>query len=151
IGGGTMVSDGLSMVNAATSSSSFELRKVRVGDNNYLGNKIVFSAEARTGANCLLGTKVMLPIDGPLRENVGLLGSPCFEIPRGVEREKRHTARDEKQRRALLRKKNRKNLATMAMLLASRWLYTAVVLLASCLTVLYFPIHGIAALITGLV
>ena len=42
-------------------------------------------AGARTGVNVLLGTKVMIPIDGPVRENVGLLGSPCFEIPRAVE------------------------------------------------------------------
>ena len=30
----------------------------------------------------------MIPIDGPVRENVGLLGSPCFEIPRMVERDR---------------------------------------------------------------
>ena len=37
---------------------------------------------------CLLGTKTMIPIDGPVRENVGLLGSPAFEIPRMVERDR---------------------------------------------------------------
>ena len=29
----------------------------------------------------------MVPIDGPIREGVGLLGSPSFEIPRSVERD----------------------------------------------------------------
>src|SRR6185437_10347488 len=49
IGSGTMVSDGLVMVNAATSNSSFQLRKVKIGDNNYLGNSMMFLANARVG------------------------------------------------------------------------------------------------------
>ena len=32
-------------------------------------------------------TKVLVPIDGKVREGVGLLGSPSFEIPRTVERD----------------------------------------------------------------
>ena len=88
IGSGTMVSDGLSMINMYQSSSSFRLVRTRVGDHNYLGNNIHYPPEGRTGANCLLGTKVMIPIDGPVRENVGLLGSPCFEIPRVVGRDR---------------------------------------------------------------
>ena len=88
IGSGTMVSDGLTMINAQMSSTSFKLGKVKIGDHNYLGNNIHYPADGKTGANCLLGTKVMIPIDGPVRENVGLLGSPCFEIPRAVERDK---------------------------------------------------------------
>ena len=31
----------------------------------------------------------MMPLDGEVREGVGLLGSPCFEIPRSVERDSR--------------------------------------------------------------
>mgnify|MGYP006195923933 CR=1 FL=1 len=31
---------------------------------------------------------VMVPLDGPLRENIGLLGSPAFEIPRSVLRDR---------------------------------------------------------------
>ncbi len=42
---------------------------------------------ARTGDNVLFATKVMAPIDGPVRENVGLLGSPAFEIPRASARD----------------------------------------------------------------
>ena len=30
----------------------------------------------------LLATKVMVPLDGEVHRGVGLLGSPCFEIPR---------------------------------------------------------------------
>ena len=43
----------------------------------------------RTGDNCLLATKVMVPVDGEVREGVGLLGSPSFEIPRSVQRDSR--------------------------------------------------------------
>jgi non-ribosomal peptide synthetase-like protein len=88
IGSGTMVSDGLSMINMHQSSSSFRLVRTRIGDHNYLGNNIHYPPDGRTGRNCLLGTKVMIPIDGPVRENVGLLGSPSFEIPRIVDRDK---------------------------------------------------------------
>lgn len=84
IGSRTMVSDGLSMINLEMSASSFRLRHTRIGDDNYLGNNIHYPPGGRTGANVLLGTKTMIPIDGPVRENVGLLGSPPFEIPRMV-------------------------------------------------------------------
>ena len=45
----------------------------------------------------------MVPIDGEIRENVGLLGSPSFEIPRSVERDNRfdHLAIGEELRRRL--------------------------------------------------
>lgn len=151
IGSGTMVSDRLTMVNAATSSSSFQMRMVRIGDHNYLGNDIVFPAASTTGANCLLGTKVMVPIDGPRRENTGLLGSPCFEIPRVVERDKRLQAMDDETRRALLRKKDRANLATMVLLLLSNWLYSACVIVALCLAFTGFAAHGSLAIFAVLV
>jgi len=143
IGSGTMVSDRLTMVNAATSNSSFQLRTVKIGEHNYLGNDIVFPAASNTGANCLLATKVMVPIDGPPRENVGLLGSPCFEIPRVVERDKRSKVTSDEERRSLLRKKERKNLATMALLLMSRGLYAAAVLPPLCIAAMTLATHGI--------
>ena len=42
-----MVSDGLSMMNAQMSSSSFKLSQVKIGDRNYLGNNIFFPPAAR--------------------------------------------------------------------------------------------------------
>jgi non-ribosomal peptide synthetase-like protein len=145
IGSGTMVADGLVMINAATSNSSFQLREVRIGDDNYLGNSIVFPFNARTGANCLLATKVMVPIDGPVRENVGLLGSPCFEIPRIAERDQRFQVKGEQERRVLLRKKNRKNLVTIVLWLLSGWFYIACVLLGFCIGFLPYVPYEIAA------
>lgn len=71
-------------------SSSFRLSKAAIGGRNYLGNNIFYPHDSKTGENCLLATKVMVPIDGPVRTDVGLLGSPCFEIPRTVLRDRRH-------------------------------------------------------------
>ena len=65
VGTGTIVSDGLSMSNARISNTSFKLSRVAIGERNFLGNNIQFPSDARTGANVLLGTKVMVPIDGP--------------------------------------------------------------------------------------
>src|SRR5882757_7768915 len=88
VGSGTMVADGLSILSADYSSSSFRVSEVFLGRDNFLGNHIVYPSRGRTGDNCLLATKVMVPIDGPLRQGVGLLGSPSFEIPRTVARDR---------------------------------------------------------------
>ncbi len=123
IGSGTMVSDGLSMINMDMSATSFRLAESRIGDNNYLGNDIFYPPNGRTGANCLLGTKTMIPVDGPLRENVGLLGSPAFEIPRMVDRDRDLNATfSEATRRARLRRKNAYNAVTAVLFLVSRWM-----------------------------
>ena len=79
-----MVADGLSIINADYSASHFRVSPVAIGAHNFLGNRIAYPAQGRTGDNCLLATKVMVPMDGPVREGVGLLGSPSFEIPRTV-------------------------------------------------------------------
>jgi non-ribosomal peptide synthetase-like protein len=123
ISGGVLVSDGLSMVNARFCSSSFVLSRVTIGSESFLGNDIVFPAGARIGENCLLGTKVMVPIDGPVREGVGLLGSPPFEIPRTVRRDTRFDEfKTGQEFRRRLSQKNRSNLATIGQFLLSRWL-----------------------------
>jgi non-ribosomal peptide synthetase-like protein len=123
IGSGTMVSDGLSMINMQMSPTSFRLAESKIGDNNYLGNDIFYPPNGRTGTNVLLGTKTMVPIDGPVRENVGLLGSPAFEIPRMVSCDRDMNASfDEQTRRARLRRKNVYNLVTALLFLAARWM-----------------------------
>ncbi|MGW5665656.1 Pls/PosA family non-ribosomal peptide synthetase [Streptomyces sp. NPDC003758] len=127
VGSGTMVADGLSILNADFSSTSFRVSRASIGARNFLGNNIVYPAGARTGDNCLLATKVMVPLDGEVREGVGLLGSPCFEIPRTVERDTRfdHLRTGEELRRRLSAK-NRYNLRSMALFLFVRWLHTFV-------------------------
>ncbi len=123
IGSGTMVSDGLSMINMQKSATAFRLEHTKVGERSYLGNNIYFPPDARIGANCLLGTKVMIPIEGPVRENVGLLGSPAFEIPRMVERDKKLlSAVDSTEQWKRLRRKNLHNAVTVVLFLAAHWL-----------------------------
>ncbi|MFJ5302531.1 Pls/PosA family non-ribosomal peptide synthetase [Streptomyces sp. NPDC088350] len=124
VGSGTMVADGLSIVNADFSSTSFRLSRASIGPRNFLGNNIAYPSGGRTGDNCLLATKVMVPLDGELREGVGLLGSPCFEIPRSVERDSRfdHLREGEELKRRLAAK-NRSNLRSMGLYLFVRWLH----------------------------
>ncbi len=66
----------------------------------------------------------MVPVDGDVREGVGLLGSPSFEIPRSVERDSRFdhlTSGDGLRRR--LAAKNRHNAVTIALFLLVRWIH----------------------------
>jgi len=142
IGSGTMVSDGLAMINAPTSSSSFALREVRIGEKTYLGNLITFPAGAKIGANCLLATKVLVPIDGPVRENAGLLGSPPFEIPRVVDRDAKLQVTDPELRAKLVAKKTRYNIATIVGYLACVWLLFAVTLLMLAVAILNYGSYG---------
>jgi non-ribosomal peptide synthetase-like protein len=67
----------------------------------------------------------MVPLDGKIREGVGLLGSPCFEIPRTVERDTRfdHLRTGDAWHRGLAAK-NRYNLQTIGIFLFTRWLGT---------------------------
>ncbi len=144
IGSSTMVSDGLMMINAQASSTSFRLEHVKIGDHNYLGNDILYPANGKTGVNVLLGTKVMIPIDGPVRENVGLLGSPPFEIPRVVSRDKELSEFiDPKSKQDLIARKNRTNLATMVMYLSINFLMFFFAMLTGYTAVLYYPVYGI--------
>ncbi|WP_408055587.1 Pls/PosA family non-ribosomal peptide synthetase [Streptomyces apricus] len=122
VGRGTMVADGLSIMNAEFSSTSFKVSRATIGANSFLGNHIAYPAGGRTGENVLLATKVMVPLDGEVREGVGLLGSPPFEIPRTVERDTRfdHLREGDELRRRLAAK-NRHNLRTMGLFLFIRW------------------------------
>ena len=124
VGTGTMVADALSMMNAEFSTTSFRLSRVSIGAHNFLGNGIAYPPQGRTGNNCLLATKVMVPISGKVRENVGLLGSPAFEIPRSVERD--NSFDQLKQGDGLRRRlaaKNRHNFVTILWCLFARWMF----------------------------
>src|SRR5204863_771127 len=103
----------------------------------------VYPAGGRTGDNCLLATKAMIPLDGKLREGVGLLGSPCFEIPRSVERDSRfdHLRTGDELRRGLAAK-NRYNIRTIGIFLFTRWLG---VFLVALLDLAAFELYGLLA------
>jgi len=123
VGSGTMIADGLNVVNEDVSSTSFRVSTVAIGSRNFIGNDVTYPAGGATGANCLLANKVMVPLDGKVREGVGLLGSPPFEIPRSVERDSRfdHLHTGEALRRGLAAK-NRFNLRTIGIFLLTRWM-----------------------------
>ncbi|OKJ44902.1 Pls/PosA family non-ribosomal peptide synthetase [Streptomyces sp. CB01580] len=124
VGSGTMVADGLSIINADYSSTSFRVSRASIGSHNFLGNNIAYPSGARTGENCLLATKVMVPLEGEVREGVGLLGSPCFDIPRSVERDSRfdHLRAGDTLRHNLAAK-NHYNIRSMIFFLLVRWLH----------------------------
>ncbi|HET9257995.1 MAG TPA: Pls/PosA family non-ribosomal peptide synthetase [Pseudonocardiaceae bacterium] len=128
VGSGTMVADGLSIINADYSSTSFRVSRTSIGPRNFLGNHIVYPPQGRTGDNCLLATKVMVPVDGDVREGTGLLGSPSMEIPRTVQRDTSFddlASGDELRRR--LSAKNRHNAITIGLFLLVWWIYFFVV------------------------
>ncbi|WP_217168121.1 Pls/PosA family non-ribosomal peptide synthetase [Streptomyces sp. AC512_CC834] len=139
VGTGTMVADGLSLMNAEYSSTSFRLSRTSLGAHNFLGNRIAYPPGGRTGDNCLLATKVMIPVDGPLRHDVGLLGSPSFEIPRSVARDSTFDAlREGDGLRRRLAAKNRHNALTMIWHLCTGWLFFfCVTVLFACAASLY--------------
>ena len=132
---GTVVSDDLSFMNAEFSSSSFRVLPVAIGTRNFLGNNIAYPAGGRTGDNCLIATKAMIPIGGPVREGVGLLGSPSFAIPRTVQRDHEfdHLSTGPELKRGLAAK-NRHNTATAGLYLLVRYLYVAGLTLIAFLT-----------------
>jgi non-ribosomal peptide synthetase-like protein len=124
IGSGTMVADGLSIMNADFSTTSFRVSPVYIGGHSFFGNNIAFPAGGRVGDNCLIATKAMIPLDGEIRTGVGLLGSPPFEIPRTVERDQAFDhLREDGELRHRLRAKNWHNLRTMGIFLLGRWLH----------------------------
>ncbi|MFG2194385.1 Pls/PosA family non-ribosomal peptide synthetase [Streptomyces sp. NPDC048639] len=146
IGSGTMVSDGLSVINADFSSTSFRVTRTAVGPHNFLGNDVAYPSRGRTGENCLLGTKVMVPVDGEVREGVGLLGSPSFEIPRSVQRDSRFDHLKSGEELPLrLAAKRRHNTATIGLFLLVMWMEFFVLLLLAVLAAEHYTAIGALA------
>ncbi|MEU4112630.1 Pls/PosA family non-ribosomal peptide synthetase [Streptomyces sp. NPDC027717] len=143
VGSGTMVADGLSVINADYSATSFRVSRATIGARNFLGNNIAYPIGGRTGENCLLATKVMVPLDGEIREGVGLLGSPSFEIPRSVERDARFDGlRTGDALSRSLSAKNRFNLRSMAFMLFVRWLHVFALTTLALATVELYGVLG---------
>ncbi|MEV8147503.1 Pls/PosA family non-ribosomal peptide synthetase [Arthrobacter sp. NPDC080073] len=146
VGSGTMVSDGLSIIHADYSNTAFRLSPAAIGAKSFFGNNIAYPAGARLGDNCLLGTKTMVPVEGPLREGVGLLGSPPFEIPRTVDRDNtfdRFRTPEERARR--IPAKNIHNTVTVIYYLLARWAELYVILLAAWASQAFLPTAGALA------
>ncbi|MGX9854640.1 Pls/PosA family non-ribosomal peptide synthetase [Limimaricola variabilis] len=122
VGAGTMASDGLVLANAEYANGCFRLRRIRLAEQNFLGNAAIVLPGSRAGRDVLIGTKTHIPVHGPWRRETGLLGSPAFEIPRSVRRDHRF---DRYKAPAVLagrlRRKNRHNIQSMGFFLLSRW------------------------------
>jgi len=142
VGTGTVVADRLSFINADFSSTSFRLSRVSIGRQNYLGNNIAYPSQGRTGDNCLLATKAMVPLDGEVREGVGLLGSPSFEIPRSVLRDSTFRLENGDELRRRLAAKNKHNAVTIVLYLLVRWIYFFGVSLLTLATVDLYESFG---------
>jgi non-ribosomal peptide synthetase-like protein len=147
-----MVADGLSIINADFSNTSFRVSRTSIGSHNFLGNRIAYPSQGRTGDNCLLATKVLVPVDGDVREGVGLLGAPSFEIPRTVARDCRfdHLTRGDGLRRRLSAK-NRYNLRSMGLALLVRWIHVFGLTLLAMAAADYYRMFGPEAFAVELV
>jgi non-ribosomal peptide synthetase-like protein len=150
VGSGTMISGGIKMINETMSSDAFKLGLVQIGERNYLGNYVHIPPESKLGRNCLLGTKALTPIDGPVRDNIGLLGSPAFEIPRATARDIEMSRVDENVRIKQLHAKNRYNLATALLFLFSNWFIVLLQGASTLVVIALFPIFGtVGAFVIG--
>jgi non-ribosomal peptide synthetase-like protein len=149
VGSGTMVSGGIKFANESLSNTSFKVGTVKIGARNYLGNYVYVPAASKVGENCLIATKALVPIDGPVLKNIGLLGSPPFEIPRANERDLRMAEMDEATRRRQLRAKNRYNLGSASLLLLSSWFAFYVVGLIAIKAAIYYLQHRTAAILVA--
>ncbi|MET1035353.1 MAG: Pls/PosA family non-ribosomal peptide synthetase [Arthrobacter sp.] len=147
VGTGTVVASGISIVNANYSSTSFSVSRTSIAANSFFGNEILYPPQAKTGEGCLIATKALVPIDGPVREGVGLLGSPAFEIPRTVQRDSEFIlmAHDEALPRRLAAK-NKHNLVTIGLFLLTRWFQAFVTTLLAFLAVDLYTMFGEASL-----
>ncbi|MEU1407595.1 Pls/PosA family non-ribosomal peptide synthetase [Streptomyces sp. NPDC005728] len=147
VGTGTMIADGLSLMNAEFSGTAFRMSRASIGPRNFLGNQVAYPSQGRTGDNCLLATKVLVPVDGPVREGVGLLGSPSFEIPRTVLRDNRfHHLETGEELRRRLSAKNRHNAVTAALYLLARWSHLFVITLITMGAARLYPSLGAPAI-----
>jgi non-ribosomal peptide synthetase-like protein len=130
IGRGTMIADGATLIDTDYTSTSFQVTPLTIGRDNFLGNAVAYPSGGRVGDNCIIATKAMVPLDGPVRSDVGLLGSPCFEIPRSATADDRFDhLRTGEEFRKRLRAKNRHNIGTIGLFLAVRWVHLYIVTL----------------------
>ena len=143
IGSGAMISDGLTILNLELGHGSFRIVPAAIGKSSFVGNVVYYPAQARVGDNCLLATKVAVPIDGPVRENVGLLGSPCFEIPREVSNLQRfNPVPDTPAAFERLAQKNWFNLRTIGAYLVAQWLLLFALFLVGGVGAALYPDYG---------
>lgn len=83
VGGGTIVSDGLHFGNLDFTNTGFVARRISRSASATSSATPSTCRRERRWRRPATATKVAVPLDGPVRSGVGLLGSPVFEIPLG--------------------------------------------------------------------
>jgi non-ribosomal peptide synthetase-like protein len=122
---------------------------VYIRENTFVGNVVHYPPDAKTGENCLLASRVMIPIDGPVRENVGLLGSPSFEIPRTVQRDKYEGADDPQYLEQGLHRKNIRNFFGISSVLLVQAAYASITVCATYLIIWCYLQYGMPWFLAG--
>ncbi|WP_084681591.1 Pls/PosA family non-ribosomal peptide synthetase [Actinomycetospora chiangmaiensis] len=155
VGPGTMLSDGVDLVNVEVSATAFRAESLDIGARCFLGNAITVPPGARLGDDVFIGSKTAIPVDGRDRSGVGLLGSPAFEIPRRRADEADFALSRTGLRRRLARK-NAHNLRTIVLFLLGEWARLAVTMLLGLVAVnlddtVGFSVLACAALLAGVV
>jgi len=151
-GKGAMASGGLAVGNLTYDAFQARVARVGVGERSFIGNHVLFPPGHATGADCLFASRVMVPVDGPVRSGVGLLGSPPFEIPRAVRRDRMHEEWSEPAARAeRIAMKNRSNLVTIGLFVLTRWLGLLIAWLVTMLAFDLYPALGPLAWALGAV
>lgn len=144
VGPGTMLSDGVDLVNAEISATAFRTDHLAIGGRCFLGNVIFVPPGAALGDDVFIGTKTMIPADGRPRSGVGLLGSPAFEIPRRRADEAEFALSRTGLRRRLVAK-NAHNLRTIALFLLAQWVRLALLALLGLVAVNLDDTAGVSA------
>lgn len=143
VGPGTMISDGLVVLNKEHSNTHFRMVENHIPSDSFFGNIVTLPAEARTGANCLYASRVMVPVDGPVRENVGLLGSPPIEIPREtMGSDTFDPVPKTPEQKAKLRAKDRHNLLSALYAIAAIWGLTTLLAVAGQIAIAATAVFG---------
>ena len=143
VGPGTMISDGLIVLNKQHSNTHFRMVANQIPPDSFFGNIVTLPAEARTGANCLYASRVMVPVDGPMRENVGLLGSPPIEIPRATAgSESFDPVPQTPEQQTKLRAKDRHNLFSAMYAVLAIWGLTALFAMVGQIAIAGIAIFG---------
>lgn len=126
VASGVQAGTHLRMLNALETSATIELRENTLPPNTEFGAHINLPSDHRVGEDCRVAAFTMIPTEGAPLENSKLLGSPTIALPY-----KQTPLADLINRRAvMLPAKNRHNLVTVFLYLASVLFSIAIVVMS---------------------
>ena len=126
VASGVQAGTHLSMLNTVETAGTFELRENALPPGTELGSHINLPSDHRVGEGCRVAAFTMIPTEGPRIEKSRLLGSPTIALPY-----KQTPLADLINRRAvMLPAKNRHNLVTVFLYLASVLISIALVIMS---------------------